>query len=129
MANSDDFVQSIKSIANKITDDVKRTTAVTKYRMQLAGLDRQRNEVFAKLGSRVDELRRSEQILDQGFLRLLEHEFEELDRLEKQIRQTMDSIQELNLRVEAVFEEIGRDRAEGERTSSEENLLDSFEVH
>ncbi|HEX9744164.1 MAG TPA: hypothetical protein VGB30_01950 [bacterium] len=136
MSNMEEFTQSLKGIANKIAVDVKRTTAITKLRMHLTGLDRQRHEMLARLGGRVDELRRNDELLDEGLKKLLEIEFDELDKIEKRMRETMDSIQQISLqddddKSEDIF--TGKDDKPGEESGPEvnrqENLLDSFNVH
>jgi len=124
----DDFTRSVKDICNRIAVDTKRTAAITKLRMDLTSHDRQRRELFARLGERVDELRRTEQISDKGLLALLEDEFENLDRIEVKIGKTMSEIQKLNLGDYSVVEDesVGSDNKDNATDSG--NLLDSFNV-
>jgi hypothetical protein len=112
---------------NRIAVDTIRTAAITRLRMDLSGMDRQRKELFARLGERVDELRRSDRISDMGMLALLEEEFTNLDRIEKRIGETLAQIQELNLHDEDSAEE-GESEGEVKEGEKGESLLESFDV-
>lgn len=123
----DDFTRSIKGMVNKIAVDTKRTAAITKLRMELTGLDRQRREHFSRLGEKVNELRRTNQITDAGLLGLLEIEFDNLDRVSKRMDETMTAIQELNLSDEEPGEEV-ESEGDGKTETPDGSLLDSFDV-
>lgn len=123
----DDLTRSIRDIARRIAVDGKRTAALTRLRMELTGLDRRRKELYARLGAQVDELRRAGKLLDASLLKLLEGEFENIDRVEKSIRDTMDQIQQVNVE-EIVWEEDASEGPGREPTSRPGDLLDSFEV-
>jgi len=118
--------RSIEELAQRTAKDCKRTLAITRLRMELAALDRRRKELFARLGERVNELRMKAQILDVGLLGLLQPEFDDIDRLDKEIQDTLEMIQEVSLEgFESASETEG---AEKPRDSSAVSLLDSFEV-
>lgn len=127
MSPLDDITRSIKGMYNKIAVDTKRTAAITKLRMELTGLDRQRREFFIRLGEKVNELRRTNQITDAGLLGLLEIEFDNLDRVSKRMDETMAAIQELNLSDEEPGEEV-ESEGDGKMEDPDGSLLDSFDV-
>ncbi len=127
MSTLDEFTRSMRDLYQRLTVSGRRAAAVTRLRMELAGLDRQRRERFGNLGERVDELRRAGAINDAGLIGLLEEDFENIDRLRKRIQETMDSIQELNLD-ESYVEEVSEPATEETTREKPENLLDSFGV-
>lgn len=124
----DDFTQSVKDLTAKLSIGVRRTAAVTKLRVQLTGLDRQRNEIYQRLGSRVDELRQTGQLNDRALLMLLELEFSDIDRVESRIRETMDQIQELSLQERAEVYDYNDVNEAPAPEKKNQNLLDSFDV-
>jgi len=127
MTALDDITRSLKDLYQRLAVSGKKTAAITRLRMELAGLDRQRKELFGTIGERVSELRRAGQIRDVGLIGLLEHEFDSLDRLRKRIQDTMDSIQQLNLQ-EIELGDLPVSAEDDEMRAESENLLNSFEV-
>ena len=128
MASVDELLASLKVLINRLAIDGKRTAALTRLRIDLTGFDRHRRELYSKLGSRVDELRRTGHLTDPGMLGLLEEEFEEIDRVAKKIRDTMDSIQEITLGEIDLAETIMVEDEESEKPAPSGDLIDSFEV-
>jgi len=127
MGTFDDITRSLKDLYRKLSVTGRKTAAVTRLRMELSGYDKQRTELFSRLGERLDELKRTNRVNDAGLLALLEPEFESIDRIRKKIQRTMDEIQQLNL-VDSEAEEILELDLNEEITVEEENLLDSFNV-
>ena len=127
MTSLDDMTRSLKELYQKLTATGKRTAALTRLRMELTGLDRQRREAFVRLGERVDDLKRSGRIFDAGLLGLLDGEFESIDRIRKKIQDTMRVIQEINLEKIEIAGDTELIDA-GDSVNASENLLDSFEV-
>ncbi len=129
MAALDEITQALKDLYQKLSVTGRRTAAVTRLRLELAGLDKERKEAFSRLGERVSELKRTGQIRDAGFLGLLESEFERIDRVRKKMQDTMDSIREINLQeMEAATTDELSFELDDKAVGKSENLLDSFEV-
>jgi hypothetical protein len=126
MSTADDLLRSLKDLVSRLAANGRRTAAITRLRMELTGLDRQRKELHSKLGAHVDELRRSGQLVDGGVLRLLELDFERIDRMEKSIRDTLEQIQQINLE-EPVWEDVTQETGH-EPAPRSGDLLNSFEV-
>lgn len=127
MSPFDEITGSLKDLYQKLTIKGRRTATVTRLRIELSGLDKQRMELYARLGEHVDELRRANQINDAGLLAFLEGEFMSLDRLKMKIDDTMSHIRDINLDAdqsagssELIFDE--------NPVSESQNLLDSFDV-
>jgi hypothetical protein len=122
-----DITGSLVDLYTKLAIKGKRTALVTRLRIELSGLDKQRMELYARLGEHLDELRRVDQINDPGLLALLEGEFMSLDRLKLKIDETMNHIRDINLdggkpegSSELVFDE--------NPSVESQNLIDSFDV-
>jgi transcriptional regulator of heat shock response len=127
MGKFDEISKSFKDLYQKLSVSGRRTAAVTRLRIELSGYDKKRNELYARLGERLDELRRTDRINDAGLLSLLGSEFESIDRIRAKIQDTMDSIQQFNLE-ETEMEGVLEFDLPEENPEKEENLLDSFKV-
>jgi len=128
MSTLDDITRPVKDLYRKLAAGGKRTAAVTRLRVELAGLDKQRKELYSRLGERVDELRRSGKVIDPGLLGLLEPEFESIDRLRMKIQETMQEIREVNIHSATDEDTSEIISSEQPLMPAEENLLDSFKV-
>ena len=127
MDKFEEMSKSLKDLYQKLAVTGKRAAAITRMRVELAGLDRQRRDTYSQLGEKLNELRRSGQISDAGLLVVLEGEFEKIDRVTMKIQNTSDEIKKLNLDdpdtgIPEQAEEIDVESGETE------NLLDSFGV-
>ncbi len=127
MSTLDDISRSFRDLYQKLSASGRRTAAVTRLRMELAGLSRQRSELFARLGEKLNELRSTGQITDAGLVAILENDFEGIERIGRKIQETMDLIQELNLQ-EGEAEVDGDMHYDEKISENPENLLDSFDV-
>ena len=126
MAKFDDITRTLRDLAQRLALEGRRTAAITRLRMELAGLDRRRKELFARLGERINDLRLNGQIVDVGLLALLQTELDDIDRVSREIQETMVSIQEINLDGMHVDSEKPAQPAEPKEPSG--GLLNSFEV-
>lgn len=127
MSLFDDISVSIRELYRKLAYSGRRTATITRLRIEMSGLDKQRMEIYSKLGEHVDELRRVGQINDTGLVGLLEGEFMSLDRVKIKITETMDTIRNLNID-EASREESSELIIDDEPVAGSQNLIDSFEV-
>lgn len=117
-------MKAIRDAARKLAMEGRRTATVTRLRMELSSLDRKRRELLARLGEHVNDLRQNGQIADAGLLGLLQADFDDIDRINREIHQTLESIQSVSL---TGAEPEERAPAASEQKPSE-SLLDSFEV-
>jgi hypothetical protein len=121
----DEIGLMLKDLFNHLSVEGKRTAVLTRLRIELSGLDRQRRELYSKLGDKVNDLRMNGKIIDAGLVGLLQGEFEEIDRMTMKVNETMESIQKVNLEGREPSEEPpGGEEPE----KSQEGLLDSFQV-
>ena len=127
MNKFDEMTKSLADLYQKITVSGKRAAAVTRMRIELSGLDRERRDYYSALGQKVNEMRKSGQISDAGLLVILETEFEKIDRITRKIQDTSDEIRKLNL---SDTHQEGQEESDTETMNREksENLLDSFGV-
>ena len=127
MNKFDEMTKSLADLYQKITVTGKRAATVTRLRIELSGLDRERRDYYSALGQKVNEMRKSGQISDAGLLVILEMEFEKIDRVTRKIQDTSDEIRKLNL---SDTHQDGQDESDAESMKREksENLLDSFGV-
>jgi hypothetical protein len=126
MPKIDDISRSFRDLVSRLALEGKRTATITHLRVELTGLDRRRKDLFARLGDRINELRLNGKIIDTGLLGLLQSELDDIDRVNKEIQETLDLIQEVNLEGMAVSEQV--EKSEGAPQEVAEGLLDSFEV-
>lgn len=127
MSKFNSISASIRELYRKLALSGRRTATIARLRIELSGLDKQRMEIYSKLGEHVDELRRVGQINDTGLLGLLEGEFMSLDRVKIKINETMDTIRNLNID-ETDREESSELIIDEEPVAGSQNLIDSFEV-
>jgi len=127
MNKFDEMTKSLADLYQKITVSGKRAAAVTRMRIELSGLDRERRDYYSALGQKVNEMRKSGQISDAGLLVILEMEFDKIDRITRKIQDTSDEIRKLNL---SDTHQEGQEESDAESMKREksENLLDSFGV-
>ena len=126
MAGFDEITRTLKELAQRLALEGKRTATITRLRMELAGLDRRRRELFARLGERINDLRLNGKIVDIGLLALLQAELDDIDRVSKEIQETMVNIQEINL--DGMHIESEKPTQPAEPNESAGGLLNSFEV-
>ena len=67
----DEIGLKLRDLFNHLFIEGKRTAILTRLRMELSGLDRQRKDLFAVLGERVNDLRLNGQIIDAGLMGIL----------------------------------------------------------
>lgn len=127
MSPFNDITGSFRGLYRKLTVKGKRTATVTRLRFELSGLDKQRTELYARLGEHLDELRQAGQINDAGLLALLDGEFMSLDRLKLKLKDTMDTIRDINLDED---ESAGSSELifDAQPVAESQNLIDSFDV-
>jgi hypothetical protein len=126
MPKIDDITRSLRDLVNRLALEGKRTATITHLRLELTRLDRRRKDLFARLGDRINELRLGGKIIDSGLLGLLQSELEDIDRVNKEIEDTLELIQEVNLEGATVSEQV--EKPDEERQKVAEGLLESFDV-
>jgi hypothetical protein len=122
----DEFGATLRDLFNRATVEGKRTVVLTRLRMEMSGLDRQRKELFSSLGDKVNDLRLNGKIIDTGLMGLLQSDFEDIDRMTMKISDTMDSIQRVSLEYAESSETKGPPPEEPLKGTG--GLLDSFQV-
>ena len=122
----DELGVTLRDLFNRAAIEGKRTVVLTRLRMEMSGLDRQRKELFASLGDKVNDLRLNGKIIDAGLIGLLQSDFEDIDRMTMKITDPVESIQRVSLE----FAESSRktNRPPEEPSANTGGLLDSFQV-
>lgn len=126
MSQVDDLKKYIKRVFRHLHLESRRTAAVTRLRFDLNALEHRRRHQFSRLGERLNELRINGRILDAGLVSLLQAEFDEIDRVNSQIQNTIQLIKEINQSQESESSDL---IFETESEISEKGtLIDSFQV-
>ena len=133
MSAFDDMTKSIRDVYKRLAISGKRAAAVTRLRLELSGLDRERRDLYSSLGQKINDLRLSGSISHQNILGVLETDFEKVDRVGRKIEDTMEAIRNLSIDTDPESKS-GQEKEKPEEHLSlpeggnSENLLDSFGV-